>query len=188
MAAIRDWQRTRDMWVKVLEKQTGEGVAAWNRRIRTLRPRSESALRDWLARQGVTGYAQSLLVMERFGYPDFILATADQLIERQYSDRKQLRPILSAITRAADALGEVTIQARKGYVSLVSTRRTFARVRPTTKSRVDLGLRLQGVKVGGRLERSTIHETMPVQIGLTAADQVDAEVMTLLRRAYAENS
>src|SRR5262245_30013842 len=40
--------------------------------------------------QGVTGYAQSLLVMEQFGYPDFLVATADELIEQQYADRLEL--------------------------------------------------------------------------------------------------
>jgi hypothetical protein len=44
-----------------------------------------------------------------------------------------LRPILNAILAAALELGEVIIQARKTYVSLVTPRRTFARVQPTTK-------------------------------------------------------
>jgi hypothetical protein len=38
----------------------------------------------------MTGYAQSLLVMECFGYPAFFLASADELIEGQYADRPQL--------------------------------------------------------------------------------------------------
>ena len=82
--------------------------------------------------------------MEQFGYPDFLLATADQLIEQQYGDRSNLRPIYDAIIHAAARCGEVVIQARKTYISLVSPRRTFARVQPTTRTRVDLGLRLDG--------------------------------------------
>ena len=39
----------------------------------------------------------------------------------------------------------VTVQARGTLVSLVSPRRTFAVLKPTTKSRVDLGLRLGAV-------------------------------------------
>lgn len=188
MANIRDWQRNRDMWIRLLERQTGEGVDAWNRRIRRQRPADERALRAWLASRGIAGYAQSLLVMERFGYPDYVLASADQLVDAQYADRPQLRPIYAAVTEAANALGEVIIQARKTYVSLVSPRRTFARVQPATKTRVDLGLRLDGQKPRGRLQPSNIHETMRLQVGLTAPDQVDAEVLEWLRRAYVENS
>jgi Domain of unknown function (DUF5655) len=184
----RDWQRNRDMWIRVLEKQTGEGVDVWNRRIRKQQPTDARSLRAWLEKQGVTGYAQSVLVMERFGYPDFVLATADQLIRDQYADRPQLRPIYDKLIDTATSVGEVTIQARKTFVSLVSPRRTFARVQPTTKSRVDLGLRLERAKRAGRLQASTIHETMRFQISLEAPEEVDEEVLGWLRQAYAENS
>jgi hypothetical protein len=125
--------------------------------------------------------------MERFGYPDFLLASADELIQGQYADRPQLRPIFDAIVDAAAGLGAVIIQTRKTYVSLVSPRRTFARVQPTTKNRVDLGLRLAGQQPGGRLQPSKIHETMPLQISLTTRDEVDSEVLDWLQQAYDQN-
>lgn len=83
MPTIHDWQRNREMWVQALEKQTTEGLDTWNQRIREASIGDERGLRTWLSARGVTGYAQSLLVMERFGYPDFVLATADELIEKQ---------------------------------------------------------------------------------------------------------
>jgi hypothetical protein len=184
----RDWQRNRELWVQVLERQTGEGVDVWNRRIAKQGLRDERSLRAWLTKQRVTGYARSLLIMERFGYPDFILATADQLIEQQYADRPNLRPIYDAIIRAATRCGDVIIQARKTYVSLVTPRRTFARIQPTTKTRVDLGLRLDGLGPVGRLQPSTIHETMRLQVSLTAPKQVDSDVQKWLRQAHAQNS
>jgi hypothetical protein len=168
-------------------ERTGEDVDTWNRRVKKERFKDAKSLRDWLTNQGVNGYAQSLLVMERFGYPDFLLASADELIDGQYADRPHLRPLLDAIIDAAAGLGEVTIQARKTYVALVSPRRTFARVQATTKNRVDLGLRLQGQKPGGRLRPSKIHESMPVQISLSAPEEVDADVLGLLQRTYDEN-
>jgi hypothetical protein len=186
MPTIRDWQRNREMWVRILEKQTNEGLDTWNQRIRGASIKDESGLRAWLSARGVNGYAQSLLLMERFGYPDFILATAEELIEQQYANRAQLRPICDAIITAAGRCGELVIQARKTYVSLVAPRRTFARVQPA-KKRVDLGLRLESCKAGGRLELSRIHHTMRVQIALAKPDEVDAEVQNWLERAYLEN-
>ncbi len=187
MAEIRDWQEMKRMSARLLEERTGEGVDAWNRRIDAAQPADEQQLRAWLAGQGVTGYAQSLLVMERFGYPDFMQASASELIEGQYADRPALRPVLDAILAAAAALGPVAIQARKTYVSLVSQRRTFARAQPTTRQRVDLGLRLDGLDPGGRLQPSKIHETMPLQIGLSSPDEVDGEVLEWLQKAYDQN-
>ena len=187
MPTIRDWQRNREMWVRVLAKQTSEGLDTWNERVREASVKDERGLRLWLSARGVTGYAQSLLVMERFGYPDFILAMAEELIERQYAARPQLRPIYDAIILAAEQCGELIIQARKTYVSLVAPRRTFARIQPA-KTRVDLGLRLESCKPGGRLQLSRIHHTMRVQIALTTRGDVDAVVQRWLEQAYLENS
>ena len=188
LAKVRDWEGMRAMSERLLEERTGKGVATWNRRIKKEGLDDEKSLHAWLTKQGVIGYAQTLLVMERFGYPDFMTATADQLIDRQYADRPQLRPIFDAVVEAAVGLGNVTIQARKTFVSLVSPRRTFARAQPTTRSRVDLALRLDGQKPGGRLQPSKIHETMSVQISLTSAKEVDAEAVRWLRRAYRESA
>jgi len=186
-----DWQGMKRMSARLLKERTGEDVDAWKKRMEQESFHDEQQLRIWLNAQGVTGYAQTLLVMERFGYPDFMLASADELIEGQYADRPQLRPILDAILSAALGLGPVTIQARKTYVSLVSPRRTFARVQPTTRQRVDVGLRLGGLqpnkKLHPRLQPSKIHETMPVQISLMTIDQVDNEVLDWLQRAFDQN-
>lgn len=187
MTQLRNWQGMKEMSARLLLERTGEGVEAWDRRIREQGFENEKALRAWLTEQGVTGYAQSLLVWERFGYPDFLVATADELIDAQYADRLHLRPIYEAVVQAAAAVGEIAIQARKTYVSLLTPRRTFARVQATTKSRVDLGLRLEGYKPGGRLQPSKIHPSMPLQISLTAPADVDSEVVSWLQRAYDQN-
>jgi hypothetical protein len=187
MTQIRDWQGMKDMSARLLKERTGADVGTWNQRIKDECLNDEKHLRAWLTQQGVTGYAKSLLVMERFGYPDFFLASADELIQGQYADRLQLRPIFDAIIEASAGLGEVIIQTRKTFVSLVSPRRTFARVQPTTKKRVDLGLRLEGRKPGGRLQPSKFHETMPLQISLATRDEVNSEVLDWLQQAYDEN-
>jgi Domain of unknown function (DUF5655) len=183
----RDWSRNRQMWVGVLEKSTGKGVEEWVRRIETAPApvKSESGLRAWLTKQGVTGYAQQLLVMERFGYPDYLVASAAELIDRQYADRPELRAIYEAILASTRRFGAVAVQARKTYVSLVTPRRTFARVVPRAK-RIDLGLRMEGQRRVGRLESSTIHETMRLQIVLQSRAEVDDEVVRWLPRLSGE--
>lgn len=187
MSETRDWQSMRDMSARLLKERTGEDVEAWKKRMQQETFNDEGQLRAWLNTQGVTGYAQSLLVWERFGYPDFMLASADALIDGQYADRSQLRPILDAILAAVAGLGPVTVQARKTYVSLLTARRTFARVQPTTRQRVDLGLRLEGVQPGGRLLPSKSQESMHFQISLASLDEVDSEVLDWLKRAYDQN-
>lgn len=187
MEQMRDWQSMKSMSARLLQERTGLDVATWNQRIQAQQFKDENALRAWLSEQGVTGYAQNLLVMERFGYPDFMQASAEQLIQGQYADRPQLRPIFEAILGAVIGLGDVTIQARKTYVSLMTSRRTFARVQPATKQRVDLALRLEGQQPGGRLQPSKIHASTPLQVSLTTREDVDSEVLEWLQKAYDQN-
>ena len=60
-------------------ERTGEGPGPNAHPGASLHRRSEPAqVADY---QGVTGYPAMLLVMERFGYPDYLQATADELIE-----------------------------------------------------------------------------------------------------------
>lgn len=184
-----DWRGMRERSEDLLRRQTGEGAEVWNKRVVKAAPATEAALRAWLVERGVTGYAQALLVWERFGYPDFMTAGAQELIDAQYHDRPGLRPILDALLEQARALGpDLAVQARKGFVTLVA-RRTFAVVRATTRMRVDLGLRLEGARTdgsrlqapGGGLGAAT------VRIALAGVGDVDQPVVDLLREAYEEN-
>ncbi len=188
MKEVRDWQQNRSIWIRVLEQGTGEALETWNQRIQQESFQDEQSLRDWLTAKSISGYAQTLLVMERFGYPDYFTVTGDELVEAQYADRPQLRPIFDKIVQAISQYGEVILQTRKTYVSLVGPRRTFARIQPTTKTRVDLGLRLENQEPGGRLQKSSIHPTMKLQIGLSSLEDVDDEVIDCLKKAYDENA
>jgi hypothetical protein len=191
-SAAKSWQEMREWCARLLESRTGQGVVAWNERIAAGTPANradERALRKWLSAEGVTGYAQALLVWETFGYPEFLVADAEELVDKQYADRPQLRPIFDAVLAALPGLsGPVTVQARGTLVSLVSPRRTFAVLKPTTKSRVDLGLRLDTTLPEGRLESAKNLGQATVRIPLTAPDEVDDEVRNWLTRAYDENT
>jgi hypothetical protein len=183
----QDWGTFRDESAARLLRQTGQDVAAWKARIAQAAPADETALRGWLKAEGVTGYSAQLLRWETFGYPDFITASADSLVDAQYADRPDLRPVYDAVLEAVAELGDVTVQTRKTYVSLVTPRRTFARIQPTTRTRVDVGLRLDGVAPAGRLKPCKVHESMPVQFGLASAGELDDEAKGWLKAAYEQN-
>lgn len=186
--AIRTWEEMRASIAARLVRQTGHDVTWWNEQV-AAQPGlgDEPALRAWLGEHGVTGYQQMLLVMERFGYPDYLLASSDELLDAQYGDREALRPILDTVVAAAMSFGPLDVQARKTYTCLLTPRRTFAAVRPTTRSRVDLALRLDGTSPGGRLldGRNTAGGSLNLRIPLTSVDDFDDEAAAHLRTAYA---
>jgi hypothetical protein len=182
------WQSMMKDAERRLKENTGQGKAAWLTRIDEADTDTEAALRRWLTGQGVGGYSQDLLVYERFGYPEFMLTDPETLIDEQYADREDLRPVCDAVLDAAAEVGDVVVQARKTYVSLMTPRRAFAIVKASTKSRVDLGLNLPNAKPGGRLEAAKSLPKGTVRVGLSSLNDVDSEVVQLLRQAYTENS
>src|ERR1700690_4074453 len=115
-------------------------------------------------------------------------AEARELIDGQYADRPHLRPVLAAVLAQLPGLGPVTVQARKTLVSLVAPRRTFAVVQATTRNRVDLGLRLDDVPVGGRLLTARDIGAATVRIGLSPPGDLDEGATGWLRRAPPANT
>ncbi|MEU5847019.1 DUF5655 domain-containing protein [Saccharopolyspora shandongensis] len=182
------WQSMMDHAAGLLEQRTGADLAEWKERVAASGTTSEPRLRAWLGEQGVGGYSQDLLVYETYGYPEFMRTDPAELIDEQFADRQALRPVFDELLEAVVDLGVVTIQARKTYVSLVSPKRTFAIVKPSTKSRLDIGLHLPGRQPAGRLLPAKSLPKGNVRIALTAESGVDDEVVALLRECYEANS
>ncbi len=187
------WEEMREAALGLLLRSTGRDLAAWTADIDAALASdpalaAEPGLRAWLDARGVHGYAQMVVVMERLGYPDHFLRSGEELVAAQYADRPALRPVLDAVLAASAGLDPLTLQARKGYLSLVAGRQ-LAVVRPTTRTRVDLGLRLDE-PVGGRLLAAPglANETIGVRVALHGPGDVDDEVRDLLRRAHAANT
>jgi hypothetical protein len=73
---------------------------------------------------------------------------------------------------------------------LRAPRRTFAVVQASTKSRLDLGLRLPDREPGGRLlpAKSIGNGACTVRIALTAVEDLDDEAVALLTEAWSANA
>jgi hypothetical protein len=187
VAELRDWKAMRTTIERMLLERTGKPLAAWNARVRREGPNDEEQLRSWLTKHGVTGYPRNLLVMERFGYPDFMTTTAQELVDAQYKGRPALRAIYDRLLAAVDGFDGLTVQARKTYVCLVGPKRTFARIQASPRNVVNVALRLDSRVASARLQPSMIHESMRFEVRLGRAEEVDREVVDLLRRTYEFN-
>lgn len=113
--------------------------------------------------------------------------TDEEAIAAQYGGAKaHLRPILDkVVSEAVDFGPDVTLNVRKSYVALVRGRQ-FGNIVPSTGSRVDLVLKLPGVKAGGLLQPSGNigSGSMTHKIALASVDEVDDQVIGWLRQAY----
>lgn len=191
MSYQRSWKAMKTEYFKRLLEQTGEDVASWNQRILNEAPDDEAGLRDWLNERGVHGYIQMLVVLERFGYPDYLQTPDEELIDNQYADRPHLKPIFDRLISIVQTRHpEVEVVGRKTYVPLYTPKRQFAIIKATTRKRVDLGLRLDGHEPSGRLiqAKSLGNETINLRIPLESIEGVDDDVEACLDLAWRENT
>ena len=185
----RSWREMYEQIAAQIKRETGADIAEWNARIRHRGASNAADLKAWLNEQGVTGYPAMLLGYETFGYPDYLQASAQDLIEGQYRDRPAIRPIYEAIVARLPEVGEVELQTRKTYVALIGPRRTFASIQPTTKTRIDIGLRFDDATQAKGLEpaKSIGQSSMTHKLALSSESDVNHETVGWLRRAYEAN-
>ncbi len=164
-----------------LKEKTGKALPEWL----TIAKKSKAVKHGELVKllktdHGVTHGFANLIAHEALSKTD-----ADP-VEAQYGgDKKALKPIYDALIQAARKLGkDVDVSPKKTYVSLRRSKQ-FALVQPSTKTRVDLGLNLKGVKPGPRLEASGSFNSMCThRVRLENKAAVDAELKRWLKDAY----
>jgi hypothetical protein len=94
-----------------------------------------------------------------------------------------LRPIHERLMAEIAGLGAFEIAPKKGYVSL-RRKKQFAMVGPGTKQRLEVGLNMQGVKAGDRLQELPAGGMCQFKVFLSGVDEVNRELMEWVRQAY----
>lgn len=187
--AAKTWQTMVDGNQALLLRKSGHDVVWWAERGRAEGLKNDAGLRDWMRdAHGITGYARYAVSWEMFGYPEFMLRDADELIDGQYAKHSGLRPIADAFLAWAAETEGVEIQLRKGYVSLHSPRRKFAQVTRANNTAVDVALRLDAPAVG-RLEAVKVRaaDFFDRKVRLRSVEEVDEEVLGILAKALHQN-
>ena len=130
---------------------------------------------------GVThGFANTIVTLSKENNE-----SSEDLVVSQYNGKESLKPIYEILIATVEKFGgDVVITPKKGSVSLIR-KKQFALIKPATKSRIDLGLKLKDVEVQGRLENSGPFGTMCThRIQIQNISDVDAEVIKWLSVAY----
>ena len=109
----------------------------------------------------------------------------EQLIIDQYKGKETLKPIYEKLIKEISKFGkDIEIAPKKAAVSL-RRKRQFALVQPSTKTRVDLGLKLKGKPNEGRLEGSGPFGIMCThRVKLTDPKEIDKEIISWINEAY----
>lgn len=168
-----------------LEKNSGKSLAEWVAIVHATGLAKHGEIVKYLkAEHSFThGYANmvSIKARETTDSP----TTSDELVENQYKGKEALRPIYDALIEAITPFGnDIEISPKKAYVSLRRSKQ-FGLVQPSTKTRIDLGLNLEDVLAGGRLEQSgSFNSMVSHRVRLSNANEIDDELIGWLRQAY----
>ncbi len=183
--------------IENLPDKTGKSVEQWVRLLRKSGPDGEKARRDWLKKEhGLGGTTANILAGRSAGKgaegndAGVYLKTAVEYVEAMYSGPKAtLRPIHDALIELGRSLGsDVKVCLCKTIVPLYR-QRVFAEIKPSTRTRIDLGLALKKSKrkpakrlvpTGGLEKGDRITHRIPI----TSVDDIDSEVRRWLEIAY----
>ena len=129
------------------------------------------------------------------GYANFVAHKAREsaagplsdkdLVLNQYKGKEGLLLIYTKLMTEINKFGsDIEIAPKKASVSLRTTKQ-FVLIQPSTKTRIDLGLKIKDRAPEGRLENSGPFGTMCThRIQLTDLSEVDDEVIEYMREAY----
>ncbi len=131
---------------------------------------------------GVThGFANTIASL----YRQQDVETPPDLVAAQYEKKAALRPIYAKLIAAVQTFGDdIEIAPKKTTVSLRRGKQ-FGVIKPSTKTRIDLGIQLKGEPTTDRLEDGKVFGGMcSHRVRLSSVDDVDETVIGWLQEAY----
>jgi hypothetical protein len=181
--------RMEAAYAENLLKRTGKTLDEWVKFARRAGPGTATERRAWLKAQGLTtNYAwwiSDVAEGKNRGADDY---DPEALVDAMFSGKKmELRPIFDRLLKLGLSMGrDVTASPGKTIVPLYR-QHVFAQIKPTTNSRLDLGLALGALKVTGRLVSTGGFEKkdrITHRIPISSIDEIDADVKSWLKKAY----
>ena len=109
----------------------------------------------------------------------------NDLLTNQYKGKEDLIPIYQKLVDEILKFGSDIIKTpKKDSVSMIR-KRQFALIKPATKIRIDLGLKIKNKPTTDRLENSGPFGTMCThRVRLSRVNEVDTELVAWLKEAY----
>ena len=170
-----------------LKDKTGKDLDEWKTILAIQGFEKHGEMMKYLKGEHGVSHGFANFITLKFREADAASHGAEDLLNMQYRGKEALRPIYDKLKTAIETFGsDVKIAPKKAAVSF-RRKRQFALVQPTTKTRVDLGLKFNNRPHAGRLETSGPFGAMCThRVQLTSPDQVNDEIIEAIEAAYLE--
>lgn len=177
-----------------LKEKTGGSLDDWVWLVKKEGPANEKARRAWLKEKHKLGTNYAGWITDHSlgkgedGDPKTYLKNAEMYVQEMFSGAKEgLRPILSALLHLGKSLGEDVKLCPCQTMIPFYRNHVFAQIKPTTRTRIDLGLALQDTRTPNRLIDTggfAKKDRITHRFEITSLDEIDDEVKRWLKKAY----
>lgn len=165
-----------------MPEKTGKSLDDWKIILNSKSFEKHSEAVNFLKNDhGVThGFANTIVTLAKENND-----APEDLVSTQYQGKEDLKPIYDALIAVVKGFGaDVKVTPKKGSVSIIR-KKQFALIKPASKTKIDLGLKLTGKELSQRLENSGPFGTMCThRVQITSIDQIDQELAGWLNEAY----
>jgi len=167
----------------LLEK-TGKSLDHWLEVVAASGKEKHGEIVSFLKENHGFGHGFANFVGHKYNKSDAGSADYD-LVDSQYKGKENLFPIYEKLLDIITSFGEdITISPKKDSVSFIR-KKQFVLIKPASKTRVDLGLKLKNAPFSGRLENSGPFGAMCTnRIQIVSPEDVDAETVQWIAEAY----
>jgi hypothetical protein len=182
-------------WTGELKQTTGRSLDEWMKYLKKNGPKDEKERRTWLKTEHGLGTNSASWLAERFegkgaesGDPDHYLKAAEGYVETMFSGSKAaLRPIYDALLKLGLSVGKEAKACPCQTIVPLYRNHVFAQIKPTTRTRIDMGFALGDMKPKGRLIDTggfAKKDRITHRIEITSIDDIDDDVKHWLKVAY----
>jgi hypothetical protein len=181
-------------WVETLKEKTGRSLDEWLKLLKKSGPPTEKERREWLKSDHGLGTNTAWWLAERAegkgdetSDPDAYLRAAEKYVEDMYAAKAGLRPAYDALLKIGLGMGKDVKACPCQTIVPLYRNHVFAQIKPTTKTRIDMGFALGARKAEGRLidtggyaKKDRITHRIPI----CSVGEIDDEVKKWMRAAY----
>lgn len=183
-------------WIAELKQRTGRTLDEWMKFIKKEGPAGEKERRDWLKTKFGLGTNTAWWLAERsvgkgeeMGDPGAYLKAAQKYVDEMFAGKKEhLRPLYDALLKLGLSIGKDVKACPCQTIVPLYRNHVFAQIKPTTQTRIDLGLALGDTKkTPKRLINTSGYEKkdrITHRFEITSVRDIDDKVKRWLKVAY----
>jgi hypothetical protein len=184
-------------WIASLKEETGRSLEEWLKLVKKSGPPTGAERRAWLKSEHGLATMSAWWIAEYaggkgedMGSPEAYLRAAERYVDDMFSGKATLRPIYDALLKLGLGLAKDVKACPCQTMVPLYRKHVFAQIKPTTRTRIDLGFALGARPAEGRLMDTGGYakkDRITHRIPISSLAEIDDEVKQWLRIAFEED-